>query len=272
MASYTIVKEDYTPSPDTNLPPLSWSERLVNVYKDTHKRAITFPVSPSIKIWHQPNKVLDSLYSCTNIEVTPEDTLVAGKRLKDSGFNPMILNFADDLDAGGVVDNGNIAQEESLWRRTNLCATQLMDFYPLLQNPIQEGIYSPVVTVFKDTEENKCVDLETPWQAAFIAVPGLKHPRVNSQQLVSKEDVVRMRAKVELILQTGKLYNHDALVLGPLGCGVWHSPPHQMATIFRNVIGEHKGVFTHITFACYDKGHAGNGSNYTIFKNILTAH
>jgi uncharacterized protein (TIGR02452 family) len=268
MASYTIVKEDYTPSSDT-LPPLSWSEHLVNIYKDTHKRAITFPIGPSVKVRHQPKKVLDVLYSCTSIEVTPEDTLIAGKRLKDGGFNPMILNFADDLDAGGVVDNGNIAQEESLWRRTNLCATQLQDFYPLLQDPIQEGVYSPVVTVFKDTEANKCIDLETPWQAAFIAVPGLKHPRLNSQKRVSEEDVERMRAKVELILQTGNVYNHDALVLGPLGCGVWHSPPHQMAVIFRNVIREHKGVCKHITFACYTKGHAGNGSNYRIFKDIV---
>lgn len=252
-----------------SLPPPSYSEYLTEVWKDTRRRAPDYPFAPSIKISHFANKHLIANYDATFIEVTQEDSLDAGKRLVDAGLRPLILNFADDLEAGGVVDNGNTAQEESLWRRTNLCATQLQTFYPLAMAPqsIQEGVYSPLVTIFKDSEENKCKDLETPWQAACIAVPGLKHPRTNKQNKLCLDDVNAMRAKAELIFQTAAEHDHDALVLGPLGCGVWCSPPKQVAEIFHNICMKHKGVVKHIVFACLTKGGASSTSNYTIFKN-----
>jgi uncharacterized protein (TIGR02452 family) len=175
MAAYTIEKIGATEEPPSALPPLSASERNVEIWKDTEARARSFPFKPSVKVRHERVKILNAIFPSTHVEVTPEDSLVAGHRLYKLGLNPCILNFADDLEAGGVVDSGNSAQEESLWRRTNLCATQLQEFYPLAQAPAapQEGIYSPLVTIFKDTEENGCADLREPWPAAFIAVPGL---------------------------------------------------------------------------------------------------
>jgi uncharacterized protein (TIGR02452 family) len=132
------------------------------------------------------------------------------------------------------------------------------------------GIYSPQVTVFKSTEATGATDLATPWQAAFIAVPGLKFPRTNHQNLVCLQDLMRMRAKIELICQTAKQYGHDSLVLGPLGCGVWRSPPKQMAEIFKSVFSKYNGVFKQVTFACLAKGVVGANSNYTIFKEVLS--
>ena len=266
---FKIIKEDSAPS--CEVAPLTRGEFLTLVWKDTAARASSYPYKPSKKIYYDRTTILPAIYDNTRIEVTPEDSLVAGKRLVDAGLDPVILNFADDLDAGGVVDNGNSAQEESLWRRTNLCATQLQTFYPLAQSPVQQGIYSPLVTVFKDTEENDCADLEKPWTAAFIAVPGLKHPNVNHQELVCLEDMMAMRAKVELICQAAKTHGHDSLVLGPLGCGVWRAPPRQMAQIMRSVLEMYKGVFKHITIACYTRGAAGNNSNYAIFKEVFSA-
>lgn len=266
---YIVSKEGECDAIDSTIAPLSRSEFLTGVWKDTLARASSFPVKPSIKVTHDKTAILSKIYDTTRIEVTGEDTLVAGKRLVDAGFNPLILNFADDLDAGGVVDNGNSAQEESLWRRTNLCATQLQSFYPLHINP-QEGVYSPLVSVFKDTEENDCVDLEKPWTAAFIAVPGLKFPGVNSQKKVCLSDLMLMRQKCELIFQVGKQNGHDSLVLGPLGCGVWRSPPQHIAEIMCSVCNTYKGVFKHITFACLTRGPAANNSNYTIFSNVFS--
>jgi hypothetical protein len=262
-----VIKEGAEPSEEEA--PLTRGELLTLVWKDTEKRAASYPYKPSEKIYYDRMKILAAIYDTTRIEVTQEDSLVAGKRLFDARLDPAILNFADDLDAGGVVDNGNSAQEESLWRRTNLCATQLQTFYPLAQSPIQEGVYSPLVTVFKDTEENDCADLKKPWQAAFIAVPGLKFPKVNKDNMVCIEDMMAMRAKVELICQAAKTRGHDSLVLGALGCGVWRAPPRQMAQIMRSVLEMYKGVFKHIIIACYTRGSAGSNSNYTIFKEVF---
>jgi uncharacterized protein (TIGR02452 family) len=266
---FNVIKEDHEPH-TTYEAPLSVSERNVLTWIDTQARATAFPFKPSVKVAHTRGKILSAIFPATTVEVTPEDTLVAGHRLVRAHLNPLILNFADDEEAGGVVDNGNSAQEESLWRRTNLCATQLQTFYPLAQDPVQEGIYTPEATVLKDTEANNCEDIPAPWQAAFIAVPGLKFPRVNKQGRVSLGDMMRMRAKIELICQTAKEYGHDALVLGPLGCGVWRSPPKQVAEIMRVVLSSYRGVFKHVTFACLAKGVVGASSNYTIFKEIFS--
>lgn len=268
---YKIIKEGGDEDLDLHTDaPLSRSEHNVRAWIDTQARATHYPFKPTIKVRHEKGMILCAIYSSTFLEVTPEDTLVAGHRLVKAGLNPLILNFADDEEAGGVVDNGNSAQEESLWRRTNLCATQLQSFYPVYQDPVQQGLYTPEATVFKDTEENDCADLPHPWQAAFIAVPGLKFPRINHQNRVGLEDEIRMRTKIELICQTAKTYGHDSLVLGPLGCGVWRSPPHHIATIFRDVLGSYNGVFKHIAFACLAKGPVGAASNYTIFREVLS--
>lgn len=265
---YIISKEGNDKADGGEKAPLSRSEFLTEVYKDTKNRASKFPVKPSIKVTHEKVCILPSVYDTTYTEVTNEDTLVAGKRLMDARLNPLILNFADDLEAGGVVDNGNSAQEESLWRRTNLCATQLQEFYPLRTAP-QEGVYSPLVTIFKDTEEHDCVDLAVPWTAAFIAVPGLKFPAVNSQKKVYLQDMNLMREKLELIFQVAKRGGHDSLVLGPVGCGVWRAPPQHIAEIMRSVCHAYKGVFKHITIACLTRGPAANNSNYTIFSTVF---
>lgn len=265
-----IVCNEEVPDKDIGfISPLSRSEFLTNVWKDTRVGASSFPVKPSVKVIHEKLSILPVIYDTTCTEVTTEDTLVAGKRLVDAGLNPLILNFADDMEAGGVVDNGNSAQEESLWRRTNLCATQLQEFYPLRTAP-QECVYSPLVTVFKDTEENDCAALTTPWTAAFIAVPGLKYPAINSQKKVCPQDMNLMREKIELIFQVGKRGGHDSLVLGALGCGVWRAPPQHVAEIMREVCNTYKGVFKHITIACLTtRGPAANNSNYTVFSNVF---
>jgi uncharacterized protein (TIGR02452 family) len=265
---FRIIKDDHPCPEDVATSPPTRGEFLTAVWRDTLARANDFPCKPSKKVLYACGAILPIIYDSTYIEVTQEDTLIAGKRLVDAGLDPLILNFADDLEAGGVVDNGNSAQEESLWRRTNLCATQLQHFYPLRQLP-QMGVYSPLVTVFKDTEANDCADLAKPWSAAFIAVPGLKHPRVNFQGKVCLEDMNAMREKIQLIFQVGKQHGHDSLVLGPLGCGVWRAPPKHVAEIMRDVINLYKGVFKHITIACLTRGPAANNSNYTIFSNVF---
>jgi uncharacterized protein (TIGR02452 family) len=83
------------------------------------------------------------------------------------------------------------------------------------------------------------------------------------------DDVMAMRKKASLIFQTAVEHGHDSLVLGPLGCGVWRSPPQHTAEIFRDVCRTYIGVFKHITFACLTTGPAGRESNYSIFKSVL---
>lgn len=266
---YEITKLDYI----SETIPMSFTDPRIwrtGIWQDTFKIASTFPWKPSIKVGpthRAPVKLCDR----TVIEVIDDDCLNAARQQIADGFTPVVLNHSDDKWAGGNVYDGSPAQEESLWRRTNLCETQLQDFYPLKHSP-PEGIYTPLATVFKDTESNECNLLDTPWQTAFIAVPGIPYPITKNYRLVDS-DVEILKHKIRLILETAAHYNHDSLVLGPLGCGAWKNPAKHVAEIFKEVLAEYDGVFKKITFAClvspacFVKTH----NNYLVFKSIFAS-
>lgn len=155
--------------------------------------------------------------------------------LKTRGFRPAILNFADDNFPGGSVNIGSGAQEESLFRRTNLCDCLSVGFYPLRDD---EGLWTPVATVFRDVEDrdNVILPLERRQELAFISVPGIKMPQLDAGGRLRDVDVARLRRKVELICQIAAKGGCDAVVLGALGCGAWRCPPADVARVFREVL------------------------------------
>ncbi len=59
----------------------------------------------------------------TEIKVINMDCIEIGLELKHLGYNPVILNHADYNNPGGCVDLGSFAQEESIFRRTNIFQT-----------------------------------------------------------------------------------------------------------------------------------------------------
>ena len=61
----------------------------------------------------------------TIVEVQNIDCLYAGTQLKEQGYNPAVLNMASRRNPGGGVVTGAGAQEETLFRRTNLSAPSI---------------------------------------------------------------------------------------------------------------------------------------------------
>lgn len=240
-------------------------EWRIRIWNDTRELSFDFPFKPSEKIVYDPAFIMEKRYATTHIHVYNKDTIVAGHDLQEKGYNPLLLNFADDHYAGGAVETGSGAQEEALFRRTNYCATLEQDkFYPILHN---EAVYSPRVSVFRDTEENKYRLLRTSFKVSFIAVPGLYLPRVTKEKRLSKEDETILKNKIRLILQVAYKRGHDSLVLGALGCGAWRNPPRHVAEIFKSVLDEYIGAFQEVVFACFDTTPEPN--NYTIFQEVL---
>ena len=56
----------------------------------------------------------------TNIEIENIDCLYAAEELVKQGFNPCVLNMASFHTPGGGVTRGSAAQEEDIFRRTNI--------------------------------------------------------------------------------------------------------------------------------------------------------
>ena len=246
--------------------------KRIDCWEDTKKRATAFNTVPSIKYIFDKNVHMIAKYANTQMIVHNIDTIDCAIRMIANGLYPLVLNLADDIRPGGVVYMGSGAQEESLFRRSNYFQTLISDFYPIKDD---ETIYSPRVNIFKESEKNNWDVMENSITVDFVACPGIKYPEVMNG-LLCENDIKRLVKKIETIIQTAYLTNHDSLILGALGCGAWKCPSKHVANIFKDTLKKYDGVFKVICFAIIDETNGFvvtkypyTDSNYQIFKAII---
>lgn len=241
--------------------------RRIEVWKETEAAAHKIGVPPSLKFArHQVPMPTRRSYLQTRIDVVDTDCLDCATELQRTGRLPVVLNLSDDLYAGGAVESGSGAQEESLWRRTALCVTQTQQFYPLCgareeDTPSQgrargvvDLIYSTGVPVLRASEAADYAWLPKPWYCDFIACPALKYPAIVRDPVTGEKDIrpddeAVLTARLRLILDTAAHMGNDAVVLGAMGCGAWRTPVGSVARVFGRVLPEYTGVFRDIIVA-----------------------
>jgi uncharacterized protein (TIGR02452 family) len=198
----------------------------------------------------------------TMLEVTPETTLEAARRLSSAGDDAVLcLNFASAKNPGGGFLGGAQAQEESLARSSGLYPSLLSQsrFYEFhrAQHDLlysHHMIYSPAVPVFRD---DSGALLETPYLAAFVTSPAPNAGAIRTNQPHSLHlvpDILLERAGhvLALALECGA----KRLVLGAWGCGVFRNDPQTVARVFAHWLtgdGVYARAFERVTFAVYDR-------------------
>lgn len=217
----------------------------------------------------------------TEIKVFNTDSIKCGRMLLDESLNPVVLNLADRFVPGGAVLNGSRAQEESLFRSTNLFLSmyRFKKEYAALcgleaarqQYPMPRrfgGIYVPNATVFRDGVENKFALLPHPYSLSFVSVAAISGPRLTEEGLLTEEDADLTKDKMRTILRIGLLNGHDSIVLGAFGCGAFHNPPRHITRLFHEVFEEKefKNKYRRIAFAILDDHNAPAGGNFAPFK------
>ena len=227
---------------------------------------------------------IPAINSRTTVEVVDADCLLEGIRLLDEGYRPAVLNMANRRTPGGGVLNGAAAQEETIFRRTNIFRS-LYQFAPFagdygvrksaLQYPMDHnfgGIYTPSVTVFREEEGNGFRLMEEPRWLSFISVAGMNRPQLKSDGMIADHLVEPIRHKIRTILRIGLAHGHDSLVLGALGCGAFHNPPAQIARLFHEILMEKEFAdkYRHISFAILEDHNShqrhNRDGNYLPFK------
>lgn len=209
------------------------------------------------------------------VEVVKEDCLAVGIHLKRKGYNAAILNMASRYNPGGGVTTGAGAQEEALFRRTDLFRS-LYQFAPYAslygvqrsckQYPLDcnyGGIYTPDATIFRESEANGYKLMDEPIKMAFISVAGMNRPDLTPKGMIAEHHVEPIKNKIRTIMRIGLQHGHDALVLGALGCGAFCNPPHYVARLFHEVMDERefKNKYRLIVFAILDDHNAHKAHN-----------
>ena len=216
----------------------------------------------------------------TEIKVENKDCIVVGKEMQDMGYNPAVLNLASSWKPGGGVIQGAAAQEESIFRRTNLYRSLYQyaqnEHYgtpsngdpidltktPFYKKPLDYnygGIYTPEATVFRATDFSL---YQHPFPMSFISVAAVKRPQLTINGHLKDYDREKTRNKIRTIFRIGLKHGHDSLVLGALGCGAYGNPPIDIAYLFHQVLEEEefRNKFRLISFAVL------GSRNYEPFK------
>lgn len=266
---------------------------LRQVYQDTMRMAKERGydrdiVSVAHKQWTKGTIDTASPKFDTKLSVVNEDCLVVAEEMIHEGLNPAVLNMANAFRPGGGVVNGARAQEETIFRRSNLFQSLYRydiqhaltfgvvyeeQLYPMDEN--FGGIYSGGITVFKDKGYE--VMAQT-FKTAFISVAALnismaerfheRHFMENGH--LTDEAIEITKNKIRTKYRIGVANGHDSLVLGAWGCGAFGNPPREMAQLFMDVLEEDEfhGRYRDIRFAIIED-HNSQGRNVASFREVL---
>ncbi|MBQ7188987.1 MAG: TIGR02452 family protein [Kiritimatiellae bacterium] len=208
-----------------------------------------------------------------------DDCIEVARKLVEEGYRPIMLNMANRHTPGGGVINGARAQEESLFRQSNLCVSlyQFDDYHAgLLGLPLGDGrypmdrntggIYSGRVTFFRTSSRKGDALVETPFECAVVSVAAINRPDLTSDGRLVDWAVVATKKKIRTMLRIGLLHGHDAIVLGAWGCGAFCNPPEHMARLFHEVLRETEfaGKYRVVRFAVIED-HNSRHSNFAPF-------
>ncbi len=205
----------------------------------------------------------------TKFSVIDADCLEVANLLRKMGKKPVVLNMASADTPGGGVLGGAGAQEENLFRRSNmhLSLYQYADFasqYDIPQNasfqyPLSAsgGVYSAGITVFRSSEATGYSFLNEPHILDFIAVAAIRHPKliqIENKFYLHNDCVEDAKTRLRTILKIAIAQNHTTLVLSAIGCGAFANPPAHIAALFQEIFEEieFKNVFETVVFAIFN--------------------
>ena len=195
------------------------------------------------------------------IEVANETALAATRRLVQNGERALALNFASARNPGGGFLKGSQAQEESLARASGLyaCINLHQEMYRANRaHPsclyTDHMIYGPDVPVFRDDGD---VLLDEPYPVSFLTAPAVNAGAVRANEPHNVARMERaMRARIDKLLSVALLHEHETVVLGAWGCGVFQNDPAAVAGWFADALtgqGTFRTAFRKVLFAVLDR-------------------
>lgn len=241
------------------------NRNLVNVFQDTLATCQTLDVSVTTK--HTFDEILPvSGSSKNNISVINSDTVSALISNVGTG-RTCVLNMASARRPGGGVENGASAQEECLFRCSNLWTSIDKSFYPL---KIDECLYTKDAIFFKDKDYNHIYPITS--DVMTIAAFNLNEVGhfFGKRDELNKSIDVNTKDKIRLMVSIPAKNGVKNLILGAWGCGVYKNDPTKISNYFREVLVDegYSSLYDKVIFGVIND-YNSVGNNYGIFEKTL---
>lgn len=189
-------------------------------------------------------------FKAGNIELIETDTVSA--LVNHRAGKTAILNMASFQHPGGSVWEGARAQEESLFRCSNLVHAISKEYYPL---GYQDMLYTRNAVFFRDRQYNfmkeQICDVVTVAAIRLTAEPDQYYHVITNY-------------KIELMLSVPAFYDVDTLILGAWGCGAFNNDPHVISEKMKLGLEKYGKYFEKVIFAVINDHNSR--VNYAVFK------
>nr|QBK86669.1 MAG: protein of unknown function DUF2263 [Marseillevirus LCMAC102] len=193
----------------------------------------------------------------TTVSVVNDDTLDVALEHPNS----LLLNMANPQTPGGYLQTIG-AQEEDLFRRTDLHKYLDKSFYPLSN----KALLSTKVRVFSFGLRQRYKLLSQENHVDIITCAAVKNKILGNT--MNPKDISIMKIKIELLYQTAILHNYSTLILSAFGCGGFGCPPEHVSQLFKYVNNKYQGCIKNVIFAIFDDNHPH--SNYDVFQKCFS--
>ena len=235
----------------------------------------------------RPKRLDVEAKSALRIIVVERDTLDLAKEVFETlGIAPLVLNMANETTPGGGYRSGSAAQEENLFRRSDLhfCfkpgdvrrdyANPSRERYSLKMTRLISGCSDEVYVsetpricirgseefenptlgyrLYDDAEAFPFYEMRS---AAFIVG--------NSPESEEAEARQRIRAQLNSARKAG----HRVLVLSAFGCGAFGGTPELVAKVYCEELKLHADYFSLVAFGIFYAGWGAN--NYEVFREVF---
>lgn len=243
----------------------------IAIFEDTVNKVNSgLVVTNSVTTKHTFSDIIQPTGVVGELKVWGTDSVSLIDHLQGISDKLCILNMASRKKAGGGVRNGSVAQEECLFRCSNLFETVVQDFYPLADD---ECLYTEDSVFFKDFYYNDMKPIVT--DVVTVAAVNLNENsyfdtaqggwvNVPNDKPANYETLTKQ--KIRLMLSLASKKGVSDIILGAWGCGVFKNDPTEMATMFKEIIDE--GYELNVHFAIIND-HNSVANNYELFKNVL---
>ena len=238
-------------------------ENLIKIFQDTEDHSRNMGNSVTTK--HRFNEILMSDVRDTtkgNISVINTDSVSAVIDYSKQG-KTCVLNMASYKRPGGGVKRGSRAQEECLFRCSNLTHVVPESFYPLFES---QCLYTKDAVFFKDFNYNYMDEVKS--DVVTIAAINLNENVLYSPDKNFKQYEDINKLKIRLMLSLAIKNDVDNIILGAFGCGVFNNNPEHISEFFYDILvnESYSKYFENVVFAIIND-HNSVSNNFEIFNN-----